>query len=96
VGVTPVFSPLSPLAVPLLLKPRFAPAAEMTGALYTRTSVEGWLANGTRWERIVLLPVVPFSGYDPEYLERDRTPDVWQAHQEQLRRWVFGGDVPQP
>ena len=80
-----------------VLRPgRFAAVAEMTGALYTRSSVEGWLRAGTSFERIVLPPVVPASRYDPSYMERIRTPGSAAARDERIRRWVFGADVPPP
>jgi len=64
----------------------------MTGVLYSRTSVEGWLRDGTPWERVVLPSLVPhYRGYDPPHYELHRTPDAWWAYQDQLRRWVFGG-----
>jgi hypothetical protein len=75
---------------------RFAPASEMTGALYTRASVENWLRDGAQWERVILPCAVPHSQYDPPYREQERTPDAWRARQEHVRRWVFGADIPQP
>ena len=75
---------------------RFIVGGEMTGVLYTRSSVEGWLRAGTALERIVLPPEVPVSGYDPDYMERYRTPDAWDARNKQFRRWIFGADVPRP
>ena len=43
-----------------VLRPgEFIPAAEMTGVLYTRASIEAWLREGTPWERIILPPEVP-------------------------------------
>jgi hypothetical protein len=75
-----------------VLRPhRFAAAAEMDGTLYTRASVEGWLRDGVRWDRITLPPAVPLASYDPPDWELYRTPDAWWARQDQLRRWVFGG-----
>ena len=75
--------------------PPFIPAIGMPGALYTRASVEGWLRDGAQLERIVLpSSTAPPSGYDPPYMERERTPGAWRARQEQMRRWVFGADVP--
>ena len=75
---------------------RYAASAESTGALYTRASVEGWLRDGTQWERIVLPPAVPLAGYDAPPWERYRTPGTWREDQEQGRRWIFGADVPPP
>ena len=80
-----------------VLRPgRFTLAAGMTGVLYTRSSAEDWLRAGTALERIVLPPEVPASGYDPPYMEQYRTPDAWQARDQQLRRWIFGADGPPP
>jgi hypothetical protein len=66
--------------------PPFVPAIGMTGTLYTRASVEGWLRDGTQLERMILpsSSVLP-SGYDPPHMERKRTPAVWMADQEQRR-----------
>jgi competence protein CoiA len=80
-----------------VLRPdRFAAAAEMDGTLYTRTSIEGWLRDGTRWELVTLPPRVPLSYYNPPAWERYRTPVAWRERQAQLRRWVFGGPPPSP
>jgi hypothetical protein len=67
---------------------RFGPA-EMDGTLYTRASVEGWLRDGAPWERITLPPAVPLSSYHAPTWERERTPEAWRLHQEELRRSVF-------
>jgi hypothetical protein len=76
--------------------PPFIPSIGMTGALYTRASIEDWLRDGTKWERMILPPVAPLSRYDPPSWERYRNPGAWQAYQEQARWWIFGADVPQP
>ena len=66
--------------------PPFIPAIGMTGTLYTRESVESWLRDGAQLERVVLpSSCAPPSGYDPPYMERERTPDAWLADQEQRR-----------
>ena len=52
-----------------VLRPaEFVPAAEMTGVLYTRASIEAWLRDGTPWERIILPPVVPAPRHGPGLL----------------------------
>lgn len=76
---------------------RRVPVSEQEGTLYTRASVEDWLRDGARWERITLPPEVPLSRYDPPRWERRRTPDAWRLRQEQLRRWALGADdLPRP
>jgi hypothetical protein len=74
---------------------RFEPASEMTGVLYTSPSVQAWLRDGAKLERITLPPAVPLSSYDPPIWERHRTPDAWRADEEQRHRWVLGtGELP--
>ena len=63
----------------------FAPATEMTGVLYTRTSIEQWLRNGARWERITLRPAIPASGYDHPSWGRFRAPQP-ERPQAELRQ----------
>jgi competence protein CoiA len=92
----PVFLDLGQDRV-LRLPELFAPADEMTGMLYTRASVEGWLHSGALLERFPLPSAPPpYSRYDPPYMEQYRTPDAWWEIQEQQRRRIFGADVPQP
>jgi len=72
----------------------FVPDSEMNGVLYTRASVEGWLRDGAPWERITP-PARPVPR-GPRYADAEPVPD-WAAYlQEFRRRWVSGGDVPQP
>ena len=71
-------------------------ADEIPGVLYTRESVEGWLRDGTQWDRITLPPAVPLSTYDPPAWEQHRTPDAWRLRQEELRHWALGGEGPRP
>lgn len=80
----------------ILRTDRFAPAAEMTGALYARASVENWLRDGTAIDRIVMPPKIPFTQYAPSYMEWLRTPGSATARDKQIRRWIFGADVPSP
>ena len=79
-----------------VLRPGRFDGSETTGALYTRSSVEGWLRDGTGLDRIVLPPQVPVSRYDPSHMEWIRTPGAATARDERIRRWVFGADVPPP
>ena len=53
----PVFLDLGDNRV-LRLPEQFAPREEMTGALYTRASVENWLRDGAQLERIIPPPEV--------------------------------------
>ena len=58
-------------------RPPFIPATGMAGTLYSRASVESWLRDGAQLERIALPSIcTPPSGYDPPYMERERTPDA--------------------
>ena len=85
------------LGIGAVLRPgRFDPAGEMTGALYTRSSVEDWLRDGTGLYRVVLPPQEPVSRYDPSYMEWIRTPGAATARDKRIRRWIFGADVPSP
>ncbi len=80
---------------------RFLPGTEMAGVLHTRASVEGWLRDGAQLERIILPPSLHVSRSEPPYYdlphrERERAPADWFfARQAQIRRRVFGADVPQ-
>jgi hypothetical protein len=70
----------------LRLPELFAAGEEMTGTLYTRASVEGWLRDRALLERFPLLPPPPLaSRYDPPYLEQYRAPDAWRADQQRRR-----------
>ncbi len=90
----PVFLDLGKGTV-LRLPECFAPGEEMTGMLYTRASVEGWLHDGALLKRFPLPPAPPpYSHYDPPYMEKYRTPDAWRADQKQGRRRIFGADFP--
>ncbi len=63
---------------------RFAPAADMTGVLYTRTSIEQWLRDGARWERITLRPTVSTgAGYAHPSWARFRAQEPEQPQPEQ-------------
>jgi hypothetical protein len=60
-----------------VLRPgEFVPAAEMTGVLYSRGSIEAWLKDGTPWERIILPPEVPAPRLGEEDLGMWRCPCV--------------------
>jgi competence protein CoiA len=66
----------------------FVPDGEMNAVLYTRASVEGWLRDGTPWERITL-PSPP-APRGPRYADAEPVPD-WSAYLQDFRhRWSGG------